>query len=70
MTGSSPLTAEQTAWYEDRFGLRYVTVAENHLRPSRRTRRGRHRDVHDVAVHQAQIKTILALRRNPLEAHV
>jgi hypothetical protein len=35
------LTPDQQDWYQNRFGERYVAVAENPLRPSRRVRRGR-----------------------------
>lgn len=51
MNGSSKLTAEQQAWYQETFGVSPVAIQENHLRPSRRVRRalryGCGRDVSD-----------------------
>lgn len=54
MTGSSVLTEEQRDWYEKRYGVRYVAIAENHVRPSRRVRRGRAKDRTDMDVAGAQ----------------
>jgi len=39
MSGSSPLTAEQQEWYEQRFGVRYIRVQTQPFQPPRRVRR-------------------------------
>jgi hypothetical protein len=66
MTGSSVLTEEQREWYRERYGVSYVAIAENHIRPSRRVRRGRARDQMDVDVLGAQRQALDALRKTAI----
>jgi hypothetical protein len=63
MTGSSLLTDEQQEWYRERFGVSYIAIAENHLRPSRRVRRGHARDQMDADVADAQQRMLGVLAK-------
>jgi len=68
--GSSPLTPEQQEWYEQRFGVRYVAVAEQPFRPSRRIRRGRPKDATDMRAFEEQQRVLRLLAKTPLKAQV
>jgi hypothetical protein len=70
LTGSSSLTAEQQEWYEKHFGVRYLAVAEQPFRPSRRVRRGRPRDAADMRAYDAQQQVMRLLAGRPLKAQV
>lgn len=68
MSGSSKLTPEQSDWYLARYGVRYSSVQEAPLRPSRRVRRGRPRDNNDLRVLRAQNETARMLEKQSLQA--
>lgn len=74
MAGSSDLTVDQQDWYEQRFGVRFLSVQENHVRPSRRVRRalkhgaGSRVTANDVLVYLRQQELMDKLTAAPLAA--
>lgn len=60
--GGVILDDQQREWYLEKYGIRYVGIPENPVRPSRNMRRGRARNQSDVDLWRIQQDAIKQLR--------